>query len=371
MELAELPKAICCGLSCMDIELRDCAVPVSRESVTAFHGTTSRAGGSAPQTANALAMLNVPVALLTAVGKDVRGRELVELCSTDSKVTVHAAQTTAPTAMAMLPLFVDGTRACFVDLGANLVADVDTLLPDSRLTLLASLRVFHFGYPHLMSRLQGAALRSLFDRVRDAAPDTTITLDINGASASEAAKPVLTDALPVVAAVHANLDEACVVSGLFDPQAVDKLGAEDVHALTRWFTSRGCAIALITCGRNGVFAKTGSNFATRTRLSINVEQNYFIYRRAFDIADGKKVNASGAGDAFCAGVIAELVDCKGDNGILRLAEAGLASALLRIDPAFSSQGKADVKSLLERLRERPRIQPGKNLGIDDNCDHPQ
>lgn len=362
MQVEDTPEVICCGLSCMDVELGNCTVPATRESVVPFNGTTSRAGGSAPQTAYALARLRMRPHVVTTVGTDARGHELVNLCTSGGRVHVHATKTNnANTAVAFLPLFKDGTRACFVDLGANLVITAQTLLPET--LSLHALRVFHFGYPHLMPRLQGAQLRSLFDQVRQAAPYALITLDINGADAPEHKRPVLAHALPVVAAIHANVDEACVVSSLFDPHRASQLRAVDIRDLASWFTDRGCGIALVTCGRNGVFAGTGTNFAYRVRLSPGVEQNAFVYESAFAISNSHKVNASGAGDAFCAGVIAQLAKSRGESGLVRIAHAGLASANFRIDPSKSADAETDLDELLDRLRSGPRIQPDCNLGF--------
>ncbi len=276
--MGSLPAVMCCGLSCMDVELQSCEVPPSRESVVEFRGTSSIPGGSAPQTSRSLAALGVDVAVVTAVGDDARGRELRALTELGGRVQVFTVVTSRATGVAFLPLFKDGTRACFVDLGANLVADAGLMMPPERLATLSDLKVFHFGYPHLMPLLQGTALRTLFDRVQSAAPQALITLDMNGAKASEDDEPVLTAALPLVAAVHANLDEACIISGIFSAHRTNNLGITEIRPLVQWFTDRGAGIALITCGRNGVFAGTGRDISCALRLSPEMEQGAFIYR---------------------------------------------------------------------------------------------
>ena len=58
--------AICVGLSCVDQQLLDAAVPPSREDVVTFNGVRFGAGGAVPNTAIALSELGVPsVAALT------------------------------------------------------------------------------------------------------------------------------------------------------------------------------------------------------------------------------------------------------------------------------------------------------------------
>ena len=82
------------------------------------------------------------------------------------------------TSIAVLPIFQDGRRGCFVDLGAN-----NRLTPDNVLAGLSSaadkarggelpaprraLAALHFGYPHLLPRCGGRGLRRLLREVHD------------------------------------------------------------------------------------------------------------------------------------------------------------------------------------------------------------
>lgn len=343
-------EVLCCGLSCLDVELHQCDVPACRESVTSFRGTQWRAGGSAPQTAIALHSLNVGVAISTALGNDPHAIKLVSLTE---PIQIHRANNVeGDTAVAYLPLFKNGTRACYVDLGVNLnVTSSCFTLPQ-----MPNLRVFHFGYPHLMPRVD---LTALYSRVRSQHPNAMFTLDINGATDSESAGQcqALKSALSHVAFVHANLDEACLISGLYEPTSK----AIDPDALLRWFTRLGVGIILITCGKNGVFGRTGIDFAKRTRLSNKLPQNAVVYTRAFALSSNRTVNASGAGDAFCAGVIASLASSSGDNGLRVLIDSGLASAAYRLDPSLIhgilSEENVNITNLKAALSSLTRIEP--------------
>lgn len=362
------PSVICCGLSCVDMELHSCNIPRTLESVTTFSKATFTAGGSAPQTARALAALSVSASVLTVVGADPHGKMLRDILVSSrldpSALVVNPSQCTS---LAVLPLYADGTRGCFVTLGANLTASASDFLTRSVLerNFTESLRVFHFGYPHLMPNLQGMQLRELFERVRAAAPRVLLTLDVNGADVLETyEKPVLLPALELTAVVHANLEEACVITGLAKPAESTSLSAKEIRPIARWFTERGAGIACITCGKDGVLVGTGgstrnaewADWAERLRLSPKLERDAFVYRGAFRVSESVEVNASGAGDAFTAGVISELADCRGENGILRVADAGLASALLRIEPTLSgSEGVRNISELLKRVSARERI----------------
>ncbi len=343
-------QVLCCGLSCLDVELHRCDVPASQESVTTFQGTHWRAGGSAPQTALALHSLNVHVAISTALGNDSHATKLVSL---SEPIEIHRAHgVEGDTAVAYLPLFKNGTRACYIDLGVNLhVSSSCFALPPA-----PNLRVFHFGYPHLMPNVDLAAL---YTRVRRQHPNTMFTLDINGATKAESSgeRQVLKSALSQVAFVHANLDEACLISELYEPTSKEI----DPDTLLRWFTGLGAAIILITCGKNGVFGRTGSDFATRTRLSPKLTQNAVAYHRAYALSSNRTVNASGAGDAFCAGVIASLASYSGGNGLSALVDSGLASAAYRLDPSLVHgkvpENSVNMTNLTTALFNAPRIEP--------------
>jgi len=239
------PQFICCGLSTVDMQLEACQVPLHLEHVTPFECTTSTAGGSAPQTALALESLQLSqlgngnnVAVLTAVGRDehadtLRTRLARRGINTAGVVTVDEVY---PTALAILPLYVDGRRGCFFTLGANLVATPENLLRaaedanlvPAQLTASASspntlmgqrnnierLGAFHFGYPHLMPKLQNENLSRLFNSVRSRAPSVLLSLHVNGASSSEATQAVLLPSLSHVAFIHANLEEAATLTGV-------------------------------------------------------------------------------------------------------------------------------------------------------------
>lgn len=368
------PTVICCGLSCVDMELHSCNRPKTIEAITKFSDARFTAGGSAPQTARALVALSIPTAALTVVGSDPHGnmlRDLLVAGGVDPSAIV--VNPSVCTALAVLPLFEDGTRGCFVTLGANLTASVDDYLSQTVIeaSFTERLCVFHFGYPHLMPNLQGDRLKELFDRVRAVAPNVMLTMDVNGADTREgAANPVLLPALEVTAAVHANLEEACVISGLASPTEISYLSAAKIRPIVQWFTDRGVGIACITCGKDGVFAATGGGdkgmeWARRLRLSPELERGAFVHRSAFQISDGVTVNASGAGDAFTAGVISELAGSRGEGGVARVADAGLVGALHRLDPSLTgSGGVSDIPSLLQLVRGKQRLAPRPTLNVD-------
>lgn len=347
-----LPTVVCAGLACVDMELRSCEVPLTRETVTRFGSVTYALGGSAPQTARALALFGVHVAAVYPVADDAHGRMLSELLR-NAGVTPHAVALSfaTSTSLAVLPVFTDGGRGCFVSLGANLeVEALDLCKPD---LIHDGLGAFHFGYPHLMPKVQDDSLRNMFDHVRAKAPRVLLSLDLNGADISEGEKAVVSSALAVTNIVHANLEEACIISGLTQPGNAEAMSANDILKLVKWFCDTGGSsspvVVCITCGRDGVVTGSGTGDDFRA-----------VHRPAYAIRDVVEINASGAGDAFAAGALMGLMllrrkqDCANDaNGSIQntcsnndyvverrsmsqedlsfVADAGLFSALLRLD----------------------------------------
>jgi sugar/nucleoside kinase (ribokinase family) len=78
---------------------------------------------------------------------------------------------------------------------------------------------------------------------------------------------------------HCNLQEARSLSGLTDPKDIAK-----------FIVDKGAGLALISLGRNG---------------AILANHEFTISMPAFDV---KEVDPTGAGDAFCSGIISEIMN---------------------------------------------------------------
>jgi sugar/nucleoside kinase (ribokinase family) len=367
---SQLPEVLCAGLACVDMELLACALPATVEAITPYSHARYAAGGCAPQTARALAALALRTAAVYPAADDAHGRTLRDLLAAAHVAPHPVAADGRPTALAVLPVFPDGRRGCYVSLGANEAVAAAALAPSA--LLHAGLRAFHCGYPHLLPNVQGAALRALLDRVRAAAPAAVVSLDVNGADRCEAGAGVLTAALPAVDLLHANLEEACVISGLAPPSAAGGLGAEDVAGLVHWFCDAATAAApacpaspcftvCVTCGKDGVsVGRVGDGGARRNVL----------HRAAYAISGRVDVNSSGAGDSFAAGSLAGLLQAgdlasTSDAALAGVADAGLASALNTLEPVHDAHREngacgRGLRALLDALQDRRRL-PSKLL----------
>lgn len=369
------PPIICSGVICLDMLLESCEIPKTLESVTPFGCISYNPGGSAAQTALSLRRLQLSTYISGVIADDPHGRTLLSALQesgvnttilTIIPITEQTDTSQSQTALAILPVFKDGRRGCFVNLGANNIAVPKQLFPSTEIS--KKLRVFHFGYPHLMPFLRGSPLRELFTYVRENAPHACITLDLNGADVCEDETQVITPALPLVTAVHANLEEACIITGRADANDTDNMKPEQVHSICEWFTGHGAGMVFITCGKDGVFGRSvleGTPSSAMSGLRTRIVGEKQIYRPAYKISGSRPVNANGAGDAFMAGIVAELVKI-GDGEenthvslVERLADSGLASALLRIDSDLleANDKSMSLDRLLEKVKGRERIEP--------------
>lgn len=372
---------VCAGLACVDMELHACNIPVTRETVTSFGDVSYAAGGSAPQTSRALVALGLRSTAIYPAGDDAHGRALKNLLHEDGVLARPIeCSSSSSTALAVLPVFTDGSRGCFVSLGSNREVSAQDFCPSNIVN--DDVQAFHFGYPHLIAGVQGKALRELYESVRQSTSGALLSLDVNGADVSERSRAIITPALSVVDLFHANLEEACTISGLHQPGTAASLTSEDVVEIARWFCdtgeSSGSIIVCITCGKDGAVVGTGT--AERFRA---------VHRSAYALQDGTKINASGAGDAFVAGSIMGLLSLRqgrpqrikstetyfeqtaksrkqsmdssllGMDELAFLADAGLYSSRVRLE-ASSRNGASHLKCIVMpfvKSRDSSRIAP--------------
>ncbi|KAH8070303.1 inositol-3-phosphate synthase [Aureococcus anophagefferens] len=156
-EAPSKPAVVCCGLACLDLELGG-ASDGGREAINGFEAATSRAGGSAPQAASALADHGVAAVAVAPIAGDAQGDELARLLL-DKGVRVDAPPRfdAARTGLAVVPVFSDGGRGCYFGAGAN--ADFggeDVVEGVARQVARGGVLAVHVGYPHLLPRLRAS-----------------------------------------------------------------------------------------------------------------------------------------------------------------------------------------------------------------------
>ena len=317
---------ICAGLSCLDLQLIGCTKGGSEEAIEKYDEAIHCAGGSASMTGTTLALLlksneeeKEQVHILTKIGPDFAGETLMEFYRRAGASTQLVLKDEASrTSMAVLPVFKNGKRGCFVNLACNDGFEVDELLERLDDPTIQPSRAFLFGYPHLLPKMQGVALRKMLAAARqklsmNGERSVIIGVDLNGVDGSdrEAAKSALIPALGEIDVLHLNEDEAAILSFASNDDDISPEYGISNNVLHRIdsFHDHGCAAVLLSLGSKGAFVSITPH-SERLQKLASVDQLSAVMKDwtagtktcvpAFEISHGE-VNANGAGDALFSG----------------------------------------------------------------------
>jgi len=326
-------SVICAGLSCLDLQLVGCTQSGSDEAIERYDEAIHCAGGSASMTATTLALLlqqqqQEEVHVITKIGPDFAGNTMLEFYRRAGASTrLVLSDESARTSMAVLPIFQTGKRACFVNLACNdgfspdeMLHQVDQYFANDSPSGPPPPRAFLFGYPHLMPKMQGAALKSMLENVRQKLSSddnkVLIAVDLNGVDGSDpsVAKAALIPALSEIDVLHLNEDEAMVLSSSSSATTNDgdggseSLVSSELLSQISSFHEHGCAVVLLSLGSKGAFVSVTPDAKRLQQLSsseYNMAMSQWdagtqVHVPAFKIEHGN-VNTNGAGDALFAG----------------------------------------------------------------------
>ncbi|CAM9546927.1 unnamed protein product [Chrysoparadoxa australica] len=359
--------AVCAGISCLDMELCSSTQGSTAEAINTFKQTSYCPGGSSPQACMALTGLGVRnVVALTKMGCDGTGDTMTSILKQSGVNCDHIIRDEeAETALAVLPIFKNGGRGCYVNLAAN-----------TNLTAAEVLAVFqkvmsqeggswgrcliHYGYPHFTPLIQGKILKKLLVDMRAAAGDmiSVVSLDLNGVDGRPevtSTLPILEPALKVVDVLHANLEEALLITGMGK--------ATPPKDIAGWFLQRGVGIVAITLGADGAYvAANGNSKLIRNGLgdgrSFSSSSSPLwaaapVRLPAFAVTEGSTVNSNGAGDAFISGLALAVTAAALNGTCMSLEHAtrfALLSARQRVDSSTreGKGGAADADALLRQ-----------------------
>ncbi len=272
---------------------------------------TTRAGGSAANTAIQLAKLGVAASMVGRLGEDVWG-DLALRALSESGVDISAVQrdSTASTGMFCIPITPDGERTMFGHRGANAKADPSAIKPD----IFKGARFLHLsGYALLESPQRDAARRA-----------------IELAEASGAALSLDTGLLPALTIT----DE---IRQLLPRLAICVLGIEEARALVEGETPIEASEALVKRGVKLVGLKLGAEGCLLAEASgIHLVPSF----------PAETVDTTGAGDAFSAGLLFGRLRGLSlpATGTLANALGSLATTVWGAGPALP--GRAEVSRLL-------------------------
>ena len=286
---------VAAGLACLDIELLS-AVFDGRESINEYDGSRSKAGGSAPQVATAVAALGQNAAVIARLGNDMSAQRLVELMDPERTGIATAGCTFSEllnTGNAIVPVFADG-RGCYYDAGSNREFSPDDILEG--LMKLTNVGALHVGYPHLLPRCRGEDLANVLVRL-----NLVTSLDLNGVPPTAHLGDGVIDApASVVDVLHANADEARLLLRMPENRDPTFLALSLLHRT-------GAALVAVTDGDKGAALAVADDARVASSHIPLSWAGKSARVPAYAIPDGTTPNTNGAGDAFCAGLLATLV----------------------------------------------------------------
>uniref|UniRef100_A0A7S2Y4D8 Carbohydrate kinase PfkB domain-containing protein n=1 Tax=Fibrocapsa japonica TaxID=94617 RepID=A0A7S2Y4D8_9STRA len=345
MEGFFLGSILCAGLACLDMQMLGATKMSDPEAINTFQKTVYCAGGSAPMTSSALAHMGMTdVGVLIKLGNDLHGDEMTrQLQSAGVRTDMVIRTDDYQTSLSVLPIFESGGRACWVELGANTSLNTEEIVEALRAGLqtgrLPNCRVFHFGYPHLLDSLQGEDLLQLLQSVKRELNNCILSVDLNGVDPDKHTVPhgkdILGPALHMIDVLHANYEEAHVITGCQKPEGKAQTDLDHLRRLSSVLLEKGVGIVAITLGSEGAFLRVTSD-ASRLEASeaLSYQAKAWVGQEvllpAYTVEEGSSINANGAGDAFVGGLLASLA-CKQQLDTDTALRMALMTSLQRVD----------------------------------------
>jgi ribokinase len=307
-----MPDVVALGDVNVDIIAHLASYPAKGEDALA-DATEFHCGGSAANTAIALARMGLDVSLIARVGSDPLASKALDHLS-EAGVTPSSLQRdpAATTGLMYVIVTPDGERTILGHRGANVFTDPDQIHEQE----IQDAKLFHLsGYALLADPQRSAALLGLEMACRHG---LTVSLD-PGTSVSQAALDEMRALLPAVEIVMPNLVEAQGLTGLTRPEP--------------------CALALLEAGVEVVALKLGGEGC------LIGDQEGFCHVPGFAV---ETRDTTGAGDAFAAGIIAGFL-----GGLDLCSAAVLGNAMGAIAAAHVGAGTSMLwtQGVLELLRD--------------------
>ncbi len=263
-----MPQVVALGDVNVDIIAHFPFYPAKGEDALA-HSTEIHCGGSAANTAMALARLGIEVSLIARLGPDSLALRALHSLSAAGVISSDLQRdATTMTGLMYVIVTPDGERTILGHRGANVLTDPAQIREESFRTA----KLFHLsGYALLADPQRSAALLALEMACRHG---LTVTLD-PGMAVPLAVLNEMRALLPVVDILLPSLAEARHLTGRREPE-------ECARALL----DAGVQAVALKLGREGSLIATGDRLFRAPGFAVEVR------------------DSTGAGDSFAAGVIA-------------------------------------------------------------------
>ncbi len=334
-------------------------------SLVRLDGVDVHPGGAVANVGLAMELFGASVSFMGKIGDDAFGRLILDLLVDGSPTRSRAGRSLivdpSATTSYTVVLAVPGNDRVFLHApGAN-----DTLCAaDIDYDLVASSRLFHFGYPPLMAAMYrngGAGLVEMFRAVR--AGGTLTSLDLAAVDErSEAGKEdwhaILRKTLPFVDFFLPSVEE---LAYMLDRPLYERLTSteggsgtlsieRDVEPLARAALSLGPGVVMVKCGSRGFFVATGDE-----RSIAGIEGrggpagadwvSQFHFERAY--VPERVRSATGAGDTTIAAFLVAALSGYGFARSCALAAATGASCVEEYDALGGLKPFAELERKIE------------------------
>ncbi len=313
-----MDKPLIIGIATVDAVARTVDRFPAPGGLQAFEELTIATGGCAVNTALALARLGIPADVVTRVGRDPNGdfvvSELARHGVSDAGVVRDPSRGTSYSFVAVLG---SGERSFLHTTGANAriaAADVsDAMLEGRPLVFVAGVMV--------MDSLDGEPAAGVLARARARGAQTMLdTVFVEGLAREEWVRRV-GPALRHLDYFVPSLPEALAISGRGEPVAA-----------AEFFRAEGVRRVVVKLGEAGA-------------LCLD-EDGRVTHVPAFPVAE--VVDATGAGDCWCAGFIAGLLGGAPFCGAARLGNAVAALGITGAGATSAVPPLADVRRFMDR-----------------------
>jgi len=314
-------------------------------------------GGAVSNTGLALVKFGMDVRLMGRCGSDAFGKSLMDILRSNSPSaasSIHVVDDEQTSySLVLAPPGIDRMIIHYPGANNNFsAADVDY-------SVVASAKLFHFGYPPLMAGMianGGAELEKMFRDARQTGVTTSLDTALPDPAGSAAKAPwteIFTRVLPHVDIFTPSVEELML---MLDRKSYDKLvdqacGGEilpllesnQISALADQCLAFGAAMVVIKCGYLGIYVKTaGADRIENAGRAKPGNIDHWACREIFEpsyLVD-KIASATGAGDCAIAGFLTALIEGMDIDDALRCACATGAqnlSALNALDGVRSWQ----------------------------------
>jgi sugar/nucleoside kinase (ribokinase family) len=307
------PGVLVCGNAVMDLLVRP--VEAIRWDATIWVEDIERSiGGNGANTAYALAALETPVRLLSLVGVDEFGSQLIEILSRAGVDTTWTARTQSPTGVTVALVRRDGARAFLHRPGSSAEAFPDP--PEFSAEITSGISRFHLANPYALPNMRRHAAETL-RRAREAGLATSLD---TGWDAKGQWMEVLAPCLPELGVLFVNEEESRMLTGrgAFREAARDLLRA-GVETVVVKLGAEGCA----------VFTRAGDFRSPALPVPV--------------------MDSTGAGDCFAGGFLAALQRGASLEKAARLANAAGAASVSALGSVKGLRNFEDARRLLASL----------------------